>query len=168
MTLTFYSLLALYGAYKLGSASLRSWVKNFADSAFLIGLVILPHDISWQIFQWLKWGHLHPTEWVMVIGVLIRNLAILTLCLVSSWELASRTNALNLKNMRFVIFPILVLIVKFLFLTSTPVWSDWTYGLRFIENSPWLIAYLSGIPDKFCLGFVYVSLWKGNFINGKR
>jgi len=167
MTLTVYFLLAIYGAHRLESQSFWSWVKNFCESAFVIGLVILPYDSSWQIFQWLKWGYLHPMEYRMVIGVLIRNIAVFSLCLLSSWKLALETDKLKLTNMMFVLFPIFVLIVKFTFFTPDPVWSDWTYGLRFEQNSPWLIAYFSGLVDKVSLGLVYVSLWKENFLNGK-
>lgn len=167
MTLTFYSLLAIYGAYKLNSSSMRTWITNFAESAFLVGLIILPYDSSWQILQWLKWGYLHPTELYMVIGVLIRNIAIFSLCLLSSWKLASKVNnKLKLRNVAFALFPIFILLIKFLFFISNPVWSDYTYGLRFEEDSPWLIAYLSGVVDKISLGLVYVALWKENFING--
>jgi len=160
MTLFFYSLLALYGAHRLESNGLKQWISNFGESAFLIGLIILPHDSSWQILQWFKWGYLHPTEWILVIGILIRNISLFLFCWLSSWKFASRTGMLKLRNMFLVAIPIMVLLIKFVWFTPEPVWSDWTYGVRFQENSPWLIAYLSGLPDKVSLGLVYIGLWR--------
>lgn len=165
MTLTFWSLLALYGAYRLQSKTTREWITNFAESALLIGIVILPYDSSWQIFQWIRWGYLHPEEYIMVIGVLIRNAAIFALCALSSWKLGLRTQQLKLTNATFIIFTILTLAAKFLYAPDI-VWTDWTYGIRFEENPPWLLAYLSGIPDKIAQAVVYVALWKGSFLDG--
>ena len=159
MTLIFYSLLALYGAQHLEFQSLRSWIGNFCASAFVVGLVILPYDSSWQILQWLKWGYLYPSEYVMVIGVLIRNLSIFSLCLLSSWKQNLKTKMLNLRNIIFVSFPIIALIIKFL-ITDNPVWTDWTYGLRFELNSPWLLSLISGSVDKISIGVNYIALWR--------
>lgn len=159
MTLTFFGILSFYGAYKLKSATVRGWIGNFAESAFVLGLVIMPFDSSWQIFQWLKWGFLYPRESQMVINVLIRNTAIFSLCLLSSWKLSEKTNRVILKNTVFVLIPILILILKFA-VALDPGWTDWTYPMRFESSSPWQLSYLIGLIDKVCLAGVYVNLWK--------
>lgn len=165
MTLGFYSALALYGAYLLGSKTKREWISNFAESAFLVGLIILPFDMFWQTCQWFKYSYLFPNEWGMVIGVLIRDATILSLCLLSSWKLTQKTGLLKLGNMWLVAFPMLSLLIRFYF-TFDPGWTDWTYPLRYASSVPWLLSYLSGLPDRAMLGLAYLALWKWNFING--
>ncbi len=167
MTLAFYSVLAFYGAYKLGSRTKWEWVTNFAESAFLIGVVILPFDSCWQLFQWFKFGYLYPEEVVMVGNVLIRNVSVLSLCLLSSWKLSDRTLLIDLKKGVFVLLPIVFLLLNFLFL-SDPGWTDWTYGMRFASSASWVLSYLSSLPIRFMLGFVFVALWKDNFIVGRK
>ncbi len=165
MTLTFYSILSFYGAYKLNPRRKIDWLFNLAEAAFVVGLVIMPFDLAWQLFQWFKYSYLWPDELSMVIGVLIRDGLLFLLCLLSAWKLNLRTQSLHLKNDFLLIVPVLVLLISFL-LTSDPVWTDYTYGLRFEANSPWLLSYLTGIVFRPLQASVFIALWKRNFIHG--
>ena len=165
MTLTIYTILALYGAYKLESKTPRQWIHNFAESAFVIGLIILPFDYGWQTFQWLKFGYLYADEIKIVYGTYIRNAALYALCLLSSWKLAEKTQKLNLKKSILVVLPTLALLVTFL-LSPDPGWTDWTFAFRFPElsSTSWLVAYLTDLPIRAMTSLTYVGLWKGNFL----
>ena len=165
MTLATYTILALYGAYKLESKTWKQFLHNFCESALVIGLIILPFDTGWQTFQWLKFGFLYTDEIKLVIGVYLRNISIYALCYVSAWKLADKTKKLQLQNSLYFIFPTLILFIMFL-MSPDPGWTDWTYPMRFPELSSayWLFSYLMVLPIRVMKGLAYVSLWKNNFI----
>jgi hypothetical protein len=165
MTLGIYTVLALYGAYKLESKTPRQWLHNFCESAFVIGLIILPFDCGWQIFQWFKFGYLYPDEIKIVFTSYVRNIAIYALCLLSSWKLAEKTRKLDIKKSLVFLVPIFTLLITFL-ISPDPAWTDWTYAFRFpeISSTSWLTAYLIGIPIRIMTSLAYVGLWKGNFV----
>lgn len=168
MTLGIYSLLALYGAYKLGSKTPRQWIHNFCESAFVIGLIIIPYDYGWQTFQWLKFGYLYTHEIKIVYGTYIRNLALYALCFVSSWKLADKTHKLELRNSLFFIIPTITLLITFLF-SPDPGWTDWTFAFRFPELSStnWLTAYLIDLPIRAMTSLAYIGMWRNNFLAKK-
>ena len=160
LTLSYYIVLSLYGAHKLGSKTLRQWISNFAESAFVVLLVIMIWDCAWQICQWLKWGFLYPEEIIMVRNVLVRNTLIFSLCALSSWKLNEKVHLLNFKRLVLVVFPIIFSLIGVFLIAQDPVWTDWTYGLRYEVDSPWLLSYLAGLVSKVSLAVVYLGLWK--------
>jgi hypothetical protein len=164
MTLSIYSVLALYGAYKLGSKTKREWVHNFCESAFVIGLIILPFDYGWQTMQWVKFGYLYVDEITLVLGVYLRNAVAYALCLLSSWKLAEKTHKLDLKKSLYFIFPTLTLLLVFL-IAPDPGWTDWTYAFRWPELSSvtWLVSYLSDLPIRAMTAICVIAMWKGNW-----
>lgn len=159
MTCLYWSILAFYGAYKLGSNSKREWIKNFCESAFLLGIVILTYDTVWQLGQWFKFGYLHPEEIITVRNTLIRNASVFSLCALSSWKLSLKTNLIQFKGIFFILVPILSLSFRFL-VAPDPSWTDFTYGLRFGGSLPWWYEFLSGVPDKGSLAITFMNLWK--------
>ena len=165
MTLGIYTILALYGAYKLDSKTPYQWIHNFAESAFVIGLIILPFDYGWQSFQWLKFGYLYTDEIKIVVGTYIRDAALYALCLLSAWKLMEKTRKLELKKSLLFLLPTFILLVTF-FLSPDPGWTDWTYAFRFpqLSSASWLIAYLSDVPIRVMTSLCYVGLWKENFV----
>jgi hypothetical protein len=169
MTLTIYSLLAFYGAYKLESNTWRQWLHNFCESAFVIGLIILPYDTGWQTFQWLKFGFLYANEMKVVYGTYIRNLALYSLCLLSSWKLMIKTNKLELKKSALFLYPTAILLITFL-LSPDPGFTDWTYAMRWpnLSSAYWLFSYLSDVPIRIMTALAYVALWKDNFVGRNR
>ena len=171
MTLGIYSILAIYGAYKLESKTPRQWLHNFCEAGFVIGLIILPFDVAWQTFQCLKFyslGLLYLEGMKVVLSTFIRDAAIYALCFVSSYKLADKTRKLDLNKSWLVLIPIITLGITFLF-SPDPGWTDWTYAFRWPElsSATWLIAYLTDIPVRVMTGLAVVGLWKDNFLAKK-
>lgn len=158
-TLVFWGVLSLYGASRLSPKTLRQWLRRFGDSAFILGLIILPFDATWQIGQWLKFGYLYPTEITMVITVLARDIAGVILCLILSRNLFGENRPAQLKGLVYLLFPIASLASSFL-MAVDPGWTDWTYVMRYGSTITWQMSFISGLDQRLLQALAYYKLWK--------
>jgi hypothetical protein len=158
-SLAFWTICSLYGTIHMSPQTLREWLGRFGDSAFMLGLIILPFDFFWQIGQWLRFGYLYPDENLMVTSVLIRDATGIALCYVLSRNLFAPKGPATIKGLRWLILPLATM--TFLFtIAPDPGFMDPTYAMRFGSSVSWQFSYLKGVPDR-CLQFLaYYKLWK--------
>lgn len=165
MSLTFFSLLSLYGAYQFKPESFRKWLSSFGQSAFVLGLVILPFDMVWCVFHGLKWQYLFPNDYSWI-GSIIRDIAFFTFSYYECLPLFRRDSNPHIKrNILLSIFIIFVpyFLIRTLFLTPNPAWMDYTLAYRLGYTDKELQAFLSytcGLPSRVMQLLIYIKLWK--------
>ena len=138
--------------------SLRGWVRGFATSAFIMGLVILPIDVLWVSLQWLKFGGLHPDEWLLVLSCYARDILGIMLCVIMTWDELKRgvIDVEKLVNLWW----ILPFYALWFGLAPDPSWTDWTYAIRFNTGHVFESFLVSHGVLKLVQALIYGSLWR--------
>ena len=159
-TLLFWGILALYGTLQFKPTTKREYLSAFGTSAFILGLVVLPFDALWCLFQGLRFAYLHPE------GILILSLCLVRDIVGSVWCYAETMNHFGVKGklQKKGLLKLLVFVpyfIIFFLVAPDPSWTDWTYALRFgYGNLRALHSYLLGVPMKIVQAFIYIKLWK--------
>ncbi len=163
-TLVYWAVLGLYGAHQFRSKTPKQWIKRMIVGTMLFFLyVLLPIDMVWQSFQWIRFGNLYPDEWVLVVSVFARDLAGMFLCLYFSALYAKKEHIIlpSYKGMMNLLWIVPFMVVWFM-LAPDPSWTDWTYGIRFGYEwrQIWQSFFISHVLLKLLMGYVYIRLWK--------
>lgn len=158
-TLTVWSMLAILQTKKLGAYGIKKWLYGFSVCAFSLGLVVLPFDSLWVIFQNVRFGYLYPDErWITLISSLARNILFLLFCI---YETRENFKHLNMKALLKLSIFIPIFIVWF-GLAPDPSYTDWTYAWRFeygIERT--ITAFIiSHVGLKLIQAVIYFNLWR--------
>ena len=158
-TLTVWSVLAIYQAKKLGASSLKERMYSFAISIFSLGLIVLPFDSLWVIFQSVKFGYLYPGEvYFTLFSSLFRNLLVFLLCVYETREIKDKLNIYCLIEL----FWFIPLFFVWFGLAPDPSWTDWTYAWRFgYGNQRTFLAFvISHGVMKIIQGIIFFDLWR--------
>ena len=158
-TLTVWGLLAYFQAKKMGASSLKEWMYCFSVCAFSLGLIVLPFDCLWVIFQNIRFGYLYPGEAVYTLASsLLRNLLVLLLCIYETREVHKH---LNLNSLKYLLGFIPIFIVWFV-VSPDPSWTDWTYAWRFGYGATrtFNAFVVSHVMMKGIQAVIYVDLWR--------
>jgi len=155
-----WSLLAFYGARKMQPKTVKQWLHALSTCAFVVGLVVMPFDSLWIVFQIARFGYLYPDEAMpILLYCLTRNITIFLLCIYETRKV--RLQLLNVKSLVYLPFFIPLFILWF-GLAPDPSWTDWTYAFRYnYSNLRVFQAFIiSHIFMKSLQGIIYIKLWK--------
>ena len=158
-SLTVWSTLALIQTKKLKPYSLKQWMYGFAVCAFTLGLIVMPFDSLWVIFQNMRFGHLYPEErYITLFTSLSRNLLIFLLCIYETREICDKLNIHTFFNLYWFL-PIFTVWFR---LAPDPSWTDWTYAYRFNYGPQRTIEafIISHMIMKTIQAAIYFDLWK--------
>lgn len=160
MTLIFWGILALYGTIQFKPKTVREYLGAFGNAVFILGLIVLPFDALWCIFQGLRFAYLHP-EGILILGLcLLRDIVGSVWCYSESFHHFGVKGRLQKKGLLKLLVFVPYFIIFFL-VAPDPSWTDWTYAIRFdYGNQRIITSYLLGIPMKIVQAFIYVKLWK--------
>ena len=106
-TLAVWTVLAIFQAkrllpYSWRSYSWREWINAFTLCAFSLGLIVLPFDSLWVIFQNIRFGYLFPGEVGFTLASsLLRNLLVLLLCIYETRKVHKLLNWKSFSNFLF-------------------------------------------------------------------
>ena len=168
-TLIFYAILGYYS-----SKQLRKRVKyrrferlnSLTDGLFILGFMVLTTDLMWVLVCLSRFGALYSSieifsVWQMILCA-FRDLAGIFFCflfignyfLKGIVKIKQHTIAMYLVN--------LVFLLAWFNLAPSPIWTDWTYGIRF--GYPFVIVLesfcISHIVGKTIFAFLYLTIWR--------
>ncbi|GAH18139.1 unnamed protein product [marine sediment metagenome] len=119
----------------------------WADAIWVAGVIVLVGDIQWVIAVWLRWISTYPDELNLLVNCMIRNISILAISLIMSWnlwksKLVQWGPAVNL------IWGVNLLYLLLWFgLAPGLEWTHWVYALEngySIWPFTWFISFIVG------------------------
>lgn len=157
-SLAVWSFLAFFQAKKFKPSTVKEWLYSFSLCAFSLGLIVLPFDCLWVIFQNLRFGYLYPDErFYTLFSSLLRNMLLLLLCIYETREVHEHLNLDALFNL-FYFIPIFAV----WFTAPDPSWTDWTYAWRFGYGGlrTFYAFLISHVLMKSIQALIFIKLWR--------
>ena len=122
---------------------LAAWV----DCVWVAGVVVLVGDILWVIADWIRWIPTHPEDTMLLVNSQIRNISLLTICLIMSRDLW-KTKIIQWRADVYALWGVVLLYLALWFGLAPGVeWTHWVYA---IENgyacwpTVWGISFIIG------------------------
>lgn len=134
---------------------LASWV----DAIWVAGVVVLVGDILWVMAVWIRWLPTHPNELMLLVNAQIRNISILAISLIMSWNLW-KTKTVQWGPAVYNLWGINILYLLLWFgLAPGMEWTHWVYALENGYSSwpyVWFIAFIVG---RIITTMIYMRTW---------
>lgn len=165
-TILFWAIMALWGTLNLPLRRNRlPGLNRLLDALWILGLVVLPFDAVWCLFQGVRFASIHPQGVLQLAICFLRDIAGFILCL----TMARPYFAFKVTEFRFwgnvIWLCLLGYMVVWFWYAPSPAWTDWTYGLRFgaSPETVTLAFLISHVGAKFFQGLIYISLFDPMF-----
>lgn len=156
-----YALWAWWGSRRLPRDAyirfqrLAAWV----DALWIAGVVFLVGDVFWIIAVWVRWGSTYPSQIILLVYSLIRNMSGLALCLLLSqnWWKSKRVRW-NAEVYCLWLLNLLYLVIWF-GLAPGLEWTHWVYA---IENgySSWpYVCFIAFVVGRIITTTIFWRTW---------
>ena len=134
---------------------LAAWV----DAIWVAGVVVLVGDILWVMAAWIRWMPTYPGELTLLVNSQIRNMSMLTICILMSWKLWE-TKMVQWGSAVFRLWGVNLLFLLLWFGVAPSLeWTHWVYAL---ENgyTIWPYAWAIGfIPGRIITTIIFWRTW---------
>ena len=156
-----YSIWAWWASGKItdSETSFRRRMGAWVDCVWVAGIVVLIGDILWVGAVWIRWGPIYPEEIPLLVYSQIRNVALLGVSLIMSWEMWKNLWISWGKDVAL-LWGLDIIYLTFWFGTAPSLeYTHWVYAL---ENgySAWLYAWGMGyIVGRMITTLIYWRTW---------
>jgi len=127
-----YAIWAFYGSKKIPKDAymrlhgLAAWV----DAIWVAGVVVLVGDILWVMATWVRWHSVYTGELGLIANSLLRDISILTICLIMSWNMW-KTKMVHWGPAVYLLWGVNLLFLLLWFgLAPSLEWTHWVYALE--------------------------------------
>lgn len=160
-SITMYALWAWWASKKIPKDKyvrfhrLAAWV----DAVWVAGVVVLVGDILLIMAVWIRWHSIYPNELGLIINSLLRNISILTICLIMSWDMWKLKWA-RWGSTVYLLWGVNILFLLLWFgLAPGLEWTQWVYALEHGFASwpyAWFVSFVIG---RIITTMIYVRTW---------